>query len=186
MVVLHMFLPSAQSLLLSKKLGSFLNFPSNFLHQSSKAFNGTTSMPAVPVPPGTGIFPLKLARKLKALLIIFCASCKVFGCCDRVTSAVEGSLVMGIVRAAERDAICAATEDEDSIDIPSIISRYCVSDEDPSGASISTSPFTLAVVLVPLVAALILNIALSLPGPMPPRNLKFGPEVEEEALGVVR
>lgn len=159
-------LQTPQSPSLSKNLGSLLTLPSNFLHHSSNAFNGTTS---TPVPP---TFPLKLAKKLNAFLMILCArttvSTFVPPCPPRSigTKACAGDV--GFVVEECKAAICDATESADSRDMPSVMSPPPPGLS--SGASISTSPFCTP----PALEAdkpLILNIALSFPGPIPPRNL---------------
>lgn len=54
---------------LSKNPGSFSTLRSNLTHQSRKLLNGTTSSPPLPV----FVEPAKLARKLKAFLMMRCA-----------------------------------------------------------------------------------------------------------------
>lgn len=157
----HGYRQPPQSISLSKKEGSFLTLFSNFVHQSWNAFNGTTSTPAVPLDPGTGTFPAKDAKKLNAFFIILCARTVVVvgaGLLPANTNEVPPSEDELFVCKA---AIFADTSSPDSTETPRIISAA-------DGASMSTSAPFVTSPCTPLT----LKIALSLPGPMPPRNLK--------------
>lgn len=120
---------------LSKNPGSELILASNLFHHSSNALSGTTSTPPAPV------VPLKLAKKLKAFLIILCAN----------TNVVDGGTFCAGTNAPAPPPppILAATDSAASTDIPS-----------------TTFP--------PLPVLPSLKIALSFPGPIPPRNLGSG------------
>ena len=126
---------------LSKKPGSFSILRSNLVHQSWKLFKGTTSCP----PPV--VVPAKLARKLKAFLMMRCASAfvdSVDGRCRRLlfnTRAVEDGNFEAL-----RDSSCDKIVAACSIDIPTVISPAVVAAsplivaEDASTSVISSSP----------------------------------------------
>lgn len=124
---------------LSKKPGSFSILRSNLVHQSWKLFKGTTSCP----PPV--VVPAKLARKLKAFLMMRCANVFVDrgdGRCRRLlakTRAVEDGNFEAL-----RDSSWDKTVVACSIDIPTVISPTVVAAapfvaEDASISVISSS-----------------------------------------------
>lgn len=134
---------------LSKNPGSDRKRPSYLRHQSSKALRGTTS-----TWPGPAV-PLKPARKLKALWIIFWAKTTVG--VEVPDDAEDFGAGFSIMR--------LDTDAADSRDTP--MTR---SDPAPAGP-VELSPG----------GPLILNTELSFPGPMPPRNLKLGERPDDSA-----
>ncbi|KAI9649613.1 hypothetical protein NHQ30_002194 [Ciborinia camelliae] len=135
------------------------------------------------------MFPLNEARKLNAFFMMRWArrsvSGLVVGGLDRESiSDVEGEELEGVVVEEEdRRAICADTESLLSRDIPMVISPIPMfEDEDGEvSASISISGAAFCVLELELeISRFILNIALSFPGPIPPRNLNGGASPDEE------
>src|SRR4051812_41864322 len=111
------------------------------------------------------MFPLKLARKWNAFLIMRCARSSVVvcvgGCRLRTICWEEEGDVEDWLCEDWRDAICAVTLAADSMEIPMVISAPVLGwVESGETASMSTS----APAAFVLEGVLILKIALSLPG----------------------